>query len=142
MSRARDLQDVLRARGVGTVSETSGVPTGAVVQSGSNANGSFVRYADGTQLCWKRVTLAYVSTASLAATWTFPLAFSAAPVVVTTLLDEGTYGPGRGSLGAGGADNPATTTDVALFQSRDPSGTNFAAGNTIDFYCMAMGRWY
>lgn len=41
MSRARDMIDMLVARGVGTVSE-DGVPTGALVQSGSNANGSFL----------------------------------------------------------------------------------------------------
>ena len=36
---------------VGPVSHSGGVPTGAVVESGSNANGSFVRWADGTQIC-------------------------------------------------------------------------------------------
>lgn len=37
---------------VGTVSESGGVPTGAVVERGSNANGEYVRFADGTQICW------------------------------------------------------------------------------------------
>ena len=37
---------------LGTVSQTSGVPTGAVIQRGSNANGEFVRFADGTQICY------------------------------------------------------------------------------------------
>ena len=38
---------------LGAVSESSGVPTGAIVQRGSNANGEFVRFADGTQICWR-----------------------------------------------------------------------------------------
>jgi len=36
---------------LGTVSESSGVPTGAIIESGSNANGEFVKYADGTLIC-------------------------------------------------------------------------------------------
>lgn len=36
---------------VGTVAQSGGVPTGAVVESGSNVNGSYVRWADGTQIC-------------------------------------------------------------------------------------------
>lgn len=37
---------------VGTVSQASGMPTGAIIERGSNANGEYVRYADGTQMCW------------------------------------------------------------------------------------------
>lgn len=34
---------------VGTVSQSAGLPTGSVIERGSNANGEYVRYADGTQ---------------------------------------------------------------------------------------------
>ena len=37
---------------LGTVSQSAGVPTGAIIESGSNANGRFVKYADGTVLCY------------------------------------------------------------------------------------------
>src|SRR5690606_30482606 len=36
---------------LGEVTESSGVPTGALLEYGSNANGSYVRFADGTQIC-------------------------------------------------------------------------------------------
>lgn len=36
---------------VGTVSQSGGIPTGAVIESGSNANGQYTRWADGTQIC-------------------------------------------------------------------------------------------
>jgi hypothetical protein len=36
---------------IGPVSEAGGVPTGAVIERGSNANGEYVRWADGTQIC-------------------------------------------------------------------------------------------
>lgn len=37
-----------RSNVLGTVSQASGVPTGAIVERGSNANGEYVKYADGT----------------------------------------------------------------------------------------------
>lgn len=37
---------------VGTVSQSSGVPTGGVVEYISNANGKAIRFADGTQMAW------------------------------------------------------------------------------------------
>ena len=73
---------------LGTVSQTAGVPTGRVIERGSNANGEYVRFADGTQIC--TVTAAAVDTTTAAGavymhtnllTWTFPAAFAAAPVV-------------------------------------------------------------
>lgn len=36
---------------VGTVSQTSGTPTGAIIETGSNANGTYTKYADGTMIC-------------------------------------------------------------------------------------------
>lgn len=41
------------ARGnvLGAVAQAAGVPTGAVIERGSNANGEYVRFADGTQIC-------------------------------------------------------------------------------------------
>jgi hypothetical protein len=45
-----------RANILGAVSQSDGVPTGAVIQSGSNANGSFVRYANGFQIFYARMS--------------------------------------------------------------------------------------
>lgn len=45
---------------LGTVSQTAGVPTGAIIEQGSNANGSYTRWADGTQIC--KQTLNYPAT--------------------------------------------------------------------------------
>lgn len=39
---------------LGAVSQSGGMPTGAVIERGSNANGDYVRFADGTQMCWVR----------------------------------------------------------------------------------------
>ncbi|MHA3884558.1 hypothetical protein [Stutzerimonas degradans] len=39
---------------LGAVSQAAGVPTGAIIERGSNANGEYVKWADGTQICWSR----------------------------------------------------------------------------------------
>lgn len=36
---------------VGTVSQSSGLPTGAIFERGSNANGDYIKFADGTMIC-------------------------------------------------------------------------------------------
>ena len=36
---------------LGTVSQSNGVPTGAIIERGSNTNGEFVKFADGTLIC-------------------------------------------------------------------------------------------
>lgn len=41
---------------LGTVSQAAGVPTGAVIERGSNANGAYVKFADGTILCYGSYT--------------------------------------------------------------------------------------
>lgn len=51
---------------VGTVSQSGGVPTGAIIERGSNANGEYTRWADGTQ----------IATNSNAAITTAPAAFT------------------------------------------------------------------
>ena len=42
---------------VGIVSQSGGVPTGAIIERGSNANGEYTKFADGTAFATIRVTL-------------------------------------------------------------------------------------
>lgn len=48
---------------VGAVSQSSGVPTGAVIEYGTNANGSFVKWADGTMVCVRTIVCTAASMA-------------------------------------------------------------------------------
>ncbi|WOI35010.1 hypothetical protein R1T40_09885 [Tritonibacter scottomollicae] len=59
---------------LGMVSESGGTPTGAVIERGSNANGEYVRFADGTQLCWH----SFLTSNSADSTWAYPATFSGA----------------------------------------------------------------
>ncbi len=121
---------------LGTVSQAAGLPTGAVVERGSNANGEFTRWADGTQICWRgplNVTNASTASGSLFrsstnVTWTFPAAFSAVPVVNAD------------------CDNP----DVWATVASAPTATNVALrafssvsqGAVLAIRATAIGRWF
>lgn len=49
---------------------------GVIVESGSNANGEYVRWGNGLQVCWRsRLTLPMMTIAQAYATWTFPATF-------------------------------------------------------------------
>lgn len=40
-----------RGNAVGPVSKSAGVPTGAIIETGSNVNGRYIKYADGSMFC-------------------------------------------------------------------------------------------
>ncbi len=67
---------------LGPVSQSGGIPTGAIIERGSNANGSYVRFADGTQICWlsRSVTVAWSQDGAVfkasSTKWQYPAAFS------------------------------------------------------------------
>lgn len=71
--------------------DANGVPTGGVIERGSNANGSFVRFADGTQICTSNdIPTGPISNQAGALwqsnhlAWTFPAPFAAGvPPILT-----------------------------------------------------------
>jgi hypothetical protein len=69
---------------VGTVSQSSGVPTGAIIERGSNANGEFIKCADGTLICFENRSVTPVANTYTSFSWTYPSAFSVAPVISVT----------------------------------------------------------
>lgn len=54
---------------LGTVSQSAGVPTGAVIERGSNASGNYVKYADGTLITYG---LAIINASTAAGSSTSP----------------------------------------------------------------------
>lgn len=123
---------------LGTVSQSGGVPTGAVIERGSNANGEYVRFADGTQICTQTIAVSSgVQTAfgslfvSDNYSWTFPAAFAVAPAVggngaalITTVL-----------LGLGTSATSETSTSIRLM--RGASTATAGSANVL-----AVGRWF
>lgn len=128
---------------VAAVSQSGGVPTGGIVEYGSNANGEYVRLAGGLQICWTQMTLPYLSAGALGASWTFPAVFSAAARVIGNAM----WQTAAGALSAssyqqypGPQGVTATTTVVSLRMGR-MSGAAFASGDSVACDCFAIGKW-
>lgn len=45
-------QKLLAAAMVGTATQSGGIATGAIIERGSNGNGEYIKFADGTLVCW------------------------------------------------------------------------------------------
>lgn len=123
---------------LGTVSQSSGVPTGAVVERGSNANGEYVRFADGSQFCKQSIsdTSQAISNAyvggfrSAGLNWTYPAAFSVAPFVSAS---PGDISSGFGAVAVG----PSTTATTYIYTAPTSQA---AANRTVILF--AHGRWF
>ncbi|QCI15517.1 phage tail protein [Pseudomonas putida] len=126
---------------LGTVSQSGGVPTGAIIERGSNANGEYVRYADGTQICWGQRTWSTGITTSANSSFisaggdtiTWPIAFSTNTVCLTA--------------GVGGTSTSRVT--VLPYRSNSQTGTtvfqhyaSVASGVDVVYNWMAIGRWF
>lgn len=120
---------------VGTVAQVAGVSTGAVMERGTGAGGSYLRFADGTQICTvSDLSVPSAATAigalfrSAVVSWAFPAAFATPPVV-------------SGMAQTGGAwivaDAAPTGTTSAL---RVMSASSLAG--PLTFSALAVGRWF
>lgn len=113
---------------VGSVSQSGGVPSGAAMYRGSNANGEYVRFADGTQICNFRLT----SSAGGSVTWTFPAGFLSTDdlgVNLTPFVSGGlVYIPTISTMSPGNIS----------FRLYDTAGANVSGNCSLT----AIGRWY
>ena len=129
---------------VGTVGQSGGVPTGAIIERGSNANGEYVKYADGTMICSARITLT-ADGARYFATWTFPAAFIAAPNYTNVSGNITTAAwstvADRPKLGMNGSYN--VTEAYATLGIEEVAGQAITSGATISGCAVAaIGRWF
>jgi len=113
-----------------------------VIEYGSNANGKYVRFADGTQICWANLTSAINTATENTATtgnqgltvyirsalWTYPAAFIATPVVFASAEMAGDHLEGASPYSIG-----AASTNVAA---------NSLTSGTYNYVVVAaIGRW-
>lgn len=128
---------------LGTVSQSAGVPTGAIIERGSNANGEYVRFADGTQICTRKTSVTNESigintpSSSLVKTWTYPAVFIAAihPVGEASLGSGST--PIRHSARLRCDDGTSAANYTIYTDASMPTGT-YIYKETL----YAIGRWY
>lgn len=124
---------------VGTVSQSGGIPTGAIVEASASTAAGYMRLAGGVQICW-RVTdqipnsdsaAGYIIKGTSYTLGSFPAAFTSTPAVVCG---------GTGSAGGGwiAQDVYNTATDFGSFSPRHHA----ANGVLVQFFALAIGRWY
>lgn len=123
---------------LGTVSQSGGIPTGAIIERGSNANGSFVKYADGTMVCTNTINngaVAYTAAGSVAVSseylWTYPVQFVEPPRVA--------------GVGSNHINNfqwlsvSLPNANAVPYRTLIPSVSS-ASNSTVDL--IAWGRWF
>jgi hypothetical protein len=123
---------------LGIVSQTLGVPTGAIIEEGENANGRWIRFADGTQINTVVQNITTNGTLPQSNVWTFPKSFqSATPRIshsnkVVTSSDAIASGVQCGIRGLSSSSVTITTDDLA----------GLLTTQAVDGFFIAIGRWY
>ena len=133
---AAALRDIL-----GTVAQASGVPSGALFERGSGANGEYVRIADGTQICTHVLSVpgndqsaggGFVTPTGSRVTWTYPAAFVAGSTV--HLVPPTT----RAAVLGGVLNNLPGVTSCAGIGMWGLTTSSTARDVTV----IAIGRWF
>ena len=131
---------------LGPVALASGVPTGAVIERGTTANGDYVRFADGTQICVHTMDLSFLNGGKLTATWSYPAPFvTAAGLYLAGMINVSSF---NSNVTGPAIDEVldvrfgTVTSGSGLAQiMRIPGFTNFVAGDFVSCQLYAFGRW-
>ncbi|WP_418459964.1 hypothetical protein ACNT8L_06105 [Brucella intermedia] len=101
---------------------------------GSNVNGSYVRFPDGTQICYRAgvaTSSTWTATGSVfrsgVTNWTYPIAFNEAPLVLAGTNAENAW--------CGVANGNTTSGGVAFFLP-------FSYSQSLTARLVAIGRWF
>lgn len=126
---------------LGSVSQSGGVPTGAIIETGSNTNGTYIRWADGTQICHRRYGVGLTVGAAIGNLFysgaispvSFAVGFASVPIVELTLEDTAAV-----SWLAAGGQSTAMVTPTMYIVSPQSSGS----ARTYFIDVLAIGRWF
>jgi hypothetical protein len=126
---------------LGLVSQSGGLPTGGLIERGANANGEYVRFADGTQICSTvDVVVPFTGVTSLqSAVVTLPAAFVNNAYNWTDTIVTGSGGANH-RLGMFVPSSPTTTTITARYLTT--STYPYTAGDTRTIRMTLFGRWF
>lgn len=137
---------------LGTVAQSAGVPTGALIERGSNANGEYVRFADGAQICTREVSIDALAVTlargavyeSAGAAYSFPAAFTGEPHFTSaTLLGSDNTLLRNGTISAlcerGGSSSWPSWNAVRAVCGFSAA---CAVGELTTFKLFAIGRWF
>lgn len=126
--KAASLADIL-----GGVTQSGGVPTGAIFQKGSSANGDFTLFASGLGICtYLQASVVATANTDMTFTWSFPAVFSKVPFAGAWV---------RG----GNANDTFTLNRLTVAPTSGSSATivgNFSVGQTYYISLVAIGNWF
>lgn len=120
-----------------------------IVESGSNSDGEWVRYADGTQTVFGRIVLDSPSTSRLIGTWVFPVSFASGVVPQVLGLstgddknDDTLFTPNISELASLVTRRDITDSTSVVFQQMRIEGmTDFVSGDEMPIDAYAVGEW-
>lgn len=109
-----------------------------ITESGSNENGSYIKFDDGTMICYKLLTISTLGVSS--GTWTFPATFVSNPIVnmhfssfsSAVMFDDVDKTVKQGVSAIRNAGRNVTNCDYFAM-------SNSSNNQTLDF--IAIGRW-
>lgn len=105
-----------------------------IVDSGSNANGSYVRFGNGIQICWVALYHADLGLGMNVRLWTYPKVFSAPPTVLATMGFDAAHTP---RLVRMAVDRYPTVSSTNIHVELNANSN----GISIHTYLFAIGRW-
>lgn len=118
---------------VGTVSQSGGVSTGSIIERGSNGNGSYVKYADGTMECWNTG----IGTGAVGASAPFDLAITYPAQFISSPFILASFSPGASWDFYGFLASYSVSGSSATLRGR-----NGATAQSFSGSWRAIGRWY
>jgi hypothetical protein len=124
---------------LGSVSQSLGIPTGALFESGSNANGSYLKFPNGTLICFMNRTETRTASGVLTTLMTFPVEFATSATIPPRNIDY--YVPivtmnttvPNAALNIVVSNPTSTTIEVRIDRT--------TATSTV-FFLTCIGRWY
>jgi len=121
---------------VGPVSHVSGTPTGAVIERGANANGNYVRFADGTQICTRLCDMDVATTNTQA--FALSATFSTGPIAHFSHLDSAPHP----SLFLPNIERCMSTTAFVRLKLATAGTANGPGTNSERLGVTIIGRWF
>lgn len=122
---------------IGPVGQSGGVPTGAIIETGTSSNGTYIKFADGTMICHNVAVNAQTTSngagniyQSNTASFSFAANFVSAPRVIPAAADVTGAAVSASTFGAIGVSG-----FTGLLSSPIPTATGRLS-------YIAIGRWY
>ncbi|MNE25528.1 hypothetical protein D3C80_1188600 [compost metagenome] len=120
---------------VGSASQSGGIPQGAIIERGSNANGEYTKFADGTLICTKYgVSTPTIPANAIGVQFALPLAASF--INTTYTVDCTGYPMGSWDYYGTQVATSSTTSTAAAWIRNGTTAQQFYV------YYSAIGRWY